>query len=112
VLVVVNVMARVAVVPVDVVDVVLVSDSGVAAAILVHVHVPRVGDMRFGAREHAVQVVHVVFVNVVDVAVVQEVHVVLVRHRGVAAEAVVHVGMLLQRLVGNGVGHRFLRRSR
>jgi hypothetical protein len=106
------VVPGVAVVPVDVVDVVLVGDRGVAAADLVHVHVPLVGDVRFGAREHAFQVVHVVFVNVVDVAVVQEVHVVLVLHRGMAAEAVVRVGMLLQRLVGNGVGHRFLRRSR
>ena len=53
-----------------------------------------------------------VLVNVVDVAVVEEVHVVLVRHRGVAAEAVVHVGVLLQRLVGCGVGHRYLRAPR
>jgi hypothetical protein len=112
VLVVVNVMARVAVVAVDVVEMVLVGDRCVAAAILVHVHVPRVRNVGFGAGELAVQVVHVVFVNVMDVAVVQEVHVVIVRHRGVAAIAVVHVGMLLQRMVGNGVGHRYLRQSR
>lgn len=111
-----DVVPRVAVVAVDVVEMVLVGDHRVAAAVLVHVHVPRVRNVgvgaRKGAREHAVQVVHVVFVNVVDVAIVQEVDVVLVRHRGVAAEAVVHVVMLLERLVGSGVGHRYLRSPR
>jgi hypothetical protein len=116
VLVVVDVVARVAMVAVDVVEMVLVGDRRVAAAILVHVHVPRVRDVGVGAskgaREHAVQVVDVVLVNVVDVAVVEEVHVILVRHRGMAAEAIVHVRMLLQRLVGNGVNHRNLRGPR
>jgi hypothetical protein len=65
--------------------------------------------MLLGVRE---RIVHVVFVEVVDVAVMQEVHVVLVRHRGVAAEAVVDVGMAIEREMGRGVGHRFLRRSR
>jgi len=111
-----DMVPRVAVVPVDVVEMVLVRDHRVAAAVLVNVHVPRVRNVgvgaRKGARKHAVQVVDVVFVNVVDVAIVQEVHVVLVRHRGVAAEAVVYVGVLLERLVGSGVGHRYLRAPR
>jgi hypothetical protein len=109
VLVVVDVVPGVAVIPVDVVDVVLVGDRGVAAAGLVHVHVPEVRDVRFGGRERDV---HVVLVDVVDVAVVQEVHMVLVRHGGVAAEAIVHVGMRVERAVRGGVGHRFLRHSR
>jgi hypothetical protein len=54
----------------------------------------------------------VVHVDVVDVTFVQEVHVILVRHRGVPAEAVVHVGVGVERTVLDGVGHRFLRRSR
>jgi hypothetical protein len=112
VLVVVDVVPRVAVVPVDVVDVVLVGDRGVPAAVLVHVHVPGVRDVSFRARGNALRIVHVVFVDVVDVPVVQEVDVVLVRHRGVAAEAVVHVRVLLERVMGDGVGHRNLRASR
>jgi hypothetical protein len=109
VLVVVDVVPGVAVVAVDVVEVILVRNRRVPAAGLVHVHVPGVRNVRFGGREG---VVHVVLVNVVDVAVVQEVHVVLVGHRGVAAEAVVHVRMRVERLVRGGVGHRFLRPPR
>ena len=45
VLVVVDVVPSVAVVPVDVVDVVLVGDGRVSAAVLVHVHVSRVRDV-------------------------------------------------------------------
>jgi hypothetical protein len=116
VLVVVDVVARVAMVAVDVVEVALVRHRDVAAALLVHVHVPRVRDVgagaRKGAREHAAQVVHVVLMNVMDVAVVEEVNVLLVRHCGMAAEAVVHVGMLLQRPVGRVVGHQYLRAPR
>jgi hypothetical protein len=81
----------------------------VATAILVHVHVPRMRDVGVRARGNALQVVDVVLVHVVDVAIVEEVHVVLVWHRSVAAEAVVHVGVLLQGLMGSGVGHRCLR---
>jgi hypothetical protein len=112
VLVVVDVVPRVAMVAMDVVEVVLVGNGRVAAAILVHVHVPRVCDVRVGAREHAIQVVDVVLMDVVDVAVVEEVHVVLVRHRGVAAETVVDVGVLLQGPVGSAVSHRYLRAPR
>jgi hypothetical protein len=116
VLVVVDVVPRVAVIAVDVVEMVFVGDRCVAAAVLVHVHVPRVRNVSAGAgkgaREHVVQVVHVVLVDMVNVAVVEEVHVVLVRHRGVAAEAVVDVRVLLQRPVGSGVGHRYLRAPR
>jgi hypothetical protein len=111
-----DVMPRVAVVAVDVVEVAFVGDRHVTTALLVHVHVPRVGNVGGGAcngsREHPVQVVHVVLVNVVNVAVMEEVHVVLVRHRRVAAEAVVDVGVLLQRPVGSVVGHRYLRAPR
>jgi hypothetical protein len=116
VLVVVNVMPRVAMVAVNVVEVVLVRHRDVPAALRVHVHMPRVRDVGVGAcngaREHAVQVVHVVLVNVMDVAVVEKVHVILVRHCGMAAEAVVHVGVLLQRPVESVVGHRYLRAPR
>jgi hypothetical protein len=116
VLVVVDVVPRVAMVAVDVVEMVLVGDRHVAAAVLVHVHVPRVRNVEVqssrGAREHAVQVVDVVFVDVVDVAVVEEVHMVIVRHRGVPAEAVVDVSVQLQRPVRSGVGHRYLRAPR
>jgi hypothetical protein len=109
VLVVVDVVPDVAMVPVDVVDVVLVGDGRVPAAVLVHVHVAGVSEMRAGGPW---RVVHVVLVDVMDVTVVQEVHVVLVRHRGVPAEAVVRVGMPVERAVWGGVGHRVLRRSR
>jgi hypothetical protein len=109
VLVVVDVVAGVAVVPVDVVDVILVGDRGVPATVIVHVHVTGVLEMLVGGRE---RVVHVVLVDMMDVTVVQEVHVVLVGHRGMAAEAVVQVGMQVRRAVRGGVGHRFLRRSR
>jgi hypothetical protein len=111
-----DVMPRVAVVAVDVVEVALVRHRDVAAAIRVHVHVPGVRNVGGGARnrtrEHPIQVVHVVLVNVVNVAVMEEVHVVLVRHRRMAAEAVVDVGVLLQRPVGSVVGHRYLRAPR
>jgi hypothetical protein len=100
VLVVVDVVPRVAMVAVDVVEMVLVGDRRMAAAVLVHVHVPRVRNVEVwssrGVREHAVQVVHVV----------------LVRYRGVAAEAIVDVSVQLQRPVGSGVGHRYLRAPR
>jgi hypothetical protein len=108
VLVVVDVVPGVAVVPVDVVDVVLVGDGTVPATVLVHVHVPGVREVVTGA----LRFVHVVLVDMVDVAFVQEVHVILVGHRGVPAEAVVHVGVGVERTVRDGVGHRFLRRSR
>jgi hypothetical protein len=116
VLVVVDVVPRVTMVAVDVVEMILVGHRDVAAAVLVHVHVPRVRDMGVGTchrvREHVVPVVDVVFMDVVDVAVVEEVHVVLVGQRGVTAEAVVHVGVLLERPVGSVVGHRYLRAPR
>jgi hypothetical protein len=128
VLVVVDMVPGVAVITVHVVEMALVGDRHVATAILVHVHVPRMRDVGAWARGHALQVVdvvlvhvvdmavveevHVVLVDVVDVAVVEEVHVVLVWHRGVAAEAVVHVGVLLQRLMRSGVDHRYLRAPR
>jgi hypothetical protein len=112
VLVVVDVMPGVAVVSVDEVDVIVVGDREMAAAVLVDVHVPGVGDVGVGAGRPCVQVVDVVLVDVMDVPVVQEVDVVVVGHRGVPAEAVVHVGMLLERLVGRWIGHRNLRLPR
>jgi hypothetical protein len=108
VLVVVDVMPDVAVVPVDEVDVILVGDRGVPAAVLVDVHVPGVRDVR----PRHLGVVDVVLVDVVDMPVVQEVDVVLVRHRGVAAEPVVHVRVQLEGVVRGGIGHRNLRPSR
>jgi hypothetical protein len=88
----------------------------VPAAVPVDVHVARVRNVGAGARkgapEHAAQFIHVVLVDVMDVAVVEEVNVILVRHGGMAAEAVVHVGMLLQRPVGRVVGHQYLRGPR
>jgi hypothetical protein len=103
VLVVVDVMPRVPMSPMDEVDVVLVGDRRVPAAVLMNVHVTGVREVGVGVRQ---RIVHVVLVDVVDVTVVQEVH------RGVAAEAVVHVGMPVERAMRGGVGHRVLRRSR
>ena len=111
-LVVVDVVPGVAVITVHVVEMALMGDRHVATTILVHVHVPRMRDVGVRARANALQVVHVVLVHVVDMAIVEEVHVVLMRHRGVTAEAVVHVGVLLQRLMGSGIDHRFLRAKR
>ena len=111
-LVVVDVMPGVAMVAVDVVDVVLVGDRGVPTAVLVDVHVAGVRQVEVRGIEHGVEVVHVILVDVVDVPVVQEVDVVLVGHRGVPAVPVVHVGMLPERVVGNGFCHRDLRAPR
>ena len=112
VLVVVDVMPRVAVVAVDVVQVILVGHRGVPAAVLVDVHVAGVRTWwSIDAGSSAARVVDVVLVDVVDVPVVEEVDVVLVGHRGVPAEAVVDVGMLAERVVGGGFCHRALRRA-
>ena len=101
-------MPDVPVVPVDVVDVLLVVDDRMAAAILVHVHVSRVCDM------HDVDglFVDVVTVDEVDVAVVQEVHMIVVRNGRVPAEAVVDMWVLVEGMMRGGVGHRYLRLSR
>jgi hypothetical protein len=109
VLVVVDVMPGVAMVAVDVVDVVLVGDRGVPAAILVDVHVAGVREVAPRDGEDLVGVVHVILVDVVDVPVVQEVDVVLVGDRGVPAEPVVDVRVLLDGMMRDGVGHRNLR---
>jgi hypothetical protein len=109
VLVVVDVVTGVAVVPVDVVDVVPVGDDCMAAAIRVHVHVPRVRDVGRGT---CGLLVHVIPVNVVDMAVMQEVDMIFVLHRRVSAVALVDVRVLLDRMVRGGVGHRYLRPPR
>ena len=108
-LVVVDLVTDVAVAPVGVVDVVLVGDDRMATAILVHVHVPRVCDMRGGIGS---LLVDVIAVDEVDVAVVQEVDVILVRHGRVPAEAVVDVRVLVEPKMLGGVSHRYLRLSR
>ncbi|HSW43911.1 MAG TPA: hypothetical protein VLM76_15545 [Patescibacteria group bacterium] len=92
----------------DVVDVTLVGEGLVPAARVVHVHVPDVLEVLPGG----FRLVHVVLVNVVNVAVVQEVDVVTVRHRGVATEPVVHVRVGIGRTVSRGVGHQHLRPAR
>jgi hypothetical protein len=112
VLVVVDVMPRVAMVAVDVVEVILVGDRGVPAAVLVDVHVPGVRQVTVRNVDDLVDVVHVVLVDMVDVAIVQEVDVVLVGDRGVPAVAIVRVRVLLQRVVRGGLGHRNLRGPR
>ena len=108
VLVVVDVVPRVPMIAVHVVDMVVVSDRGVSAAGLVDVHVPGVRDV--GAEISPGLLVDVVLVDVVDMPVVEEVHVVVVGDRRVPAEPVVGMGMPLDRVVGSGVGHRYLRR--
>jgi hypothetical protein len=112
VLVVVDVMARVAVVAVDVVDVTLVRHGDVPAAVLVDVHVAGVREVEVRRVEGGVDIVHVILVDVVDVPVMQEVDVVLVRDRGVATEPVVDVRVLPERVVGSGFCHRHLRPPR
>jgi exosome complex RNA-binding protein Csl4 len=111
-LVVVDVVPRVAMVPVDVVEVVLVRHRNVPAVIPVDVHVARVRDVLARDVHDPVRVVDVVLVDVVDVPVVQEVDVVLVRHRGMPAVAVVDVRVLRKRVVNGGVGHLNLRTPR
>ena len=103
-----DVVPGVPMIAVHVVDMVVVSDRGVSAAGLVDVHVPGVGDV--GAEISPGLLVDVVLVDVVDVPVVEEVHVVVVGDGRVPTEPVVGVGMSLQRVVGSGVCHRYLRR--
>jgi hypothetical protein len=98
-------VSRVAVVPVDVVDVVQVGDGRMAAADLVHVHVPGVRDVPDSLNG---LLVDVIAMDEVDVAVVEIVHVVLVRNGHVPAETVVEVRVRLDRMM-RGFGHRFLR---
>jgi hypothetical protein len=105
VLVVVDFVPGVAVVPVDVVDVVQVGYGRMAAAVLVHVHVSGVRDVPdslYGL------LVDVIAVDEVDVAVVEEVHVILVRNGRVSAEAVVDMRVLIERMMRGGAGHRYL----
>jgi hypothetical protein len=108
VLVVVDVVSRVAMGAVDVVDVVFVTDGLVTATLAVHMHVPDVRDVSL-ALGH-VLVVDMVAVDAVGVAVVEVVDVVPVADRGMTAAGVVGVRMLLQRLVRLGFGHGHLRR--
>jgi hypothetical protein len=112
VLVVVDVVPRVAMVAVNIVEVALVGDRDVAAAIPVDVHVAAVREVALGQVDDRVDVVNVVLVDVVDVAVVEEVDVVLVRDRGVPAVPVVDVRVLLEGMVRVWVGHRNLRPPR
>jgi len=102
-----DVVTGVAVVTVHVVDVVPVADDRMAAAILVDVHVACVGDV---SRRTRGRLVHVIAVDVVDMAVMQEVGVILVRHRRMSTEALVDVRVLLDRMMRGGVSHRYLRR--
>jgi hypothetical protein len=108
VLVVVDVVSRVAMGAVDVVDVVLVTHGLVTATVAVHVHVAHMGDVRLGFGH--VLVVHVVSVDPVGVAVVEVVEVVPVTDRRVTAADIVGVRMLLQRVVRFALGHGHLRR--
>jgi hypothetical protein len=112
VLVVVDVVPRVAMIPVDVVEVVLVGHRDVPAAIPVDVHVARVREVAARDVDDPVRVVDVILVDVVDVPVVQEVDVVIVRHRGMPAVAVVDVRVLRERVVRRRGGHRNLRGPR
>jgi hypothetical protein len=112
VLVVVDVVPGVAMLAVDIVEVALVGDRDVAAAIPVDVHVAGVLEVALGRVDDGVDVVNVVLVDVVDVPVVQEVDVILVRDRGVPAVPVVDVRVLLEGVVRGGIGHRNLRPPR
>ena len=105
VLVVVDFVPGVAVVPVDVVDMVQVGHGRMAAAVLVHVHVSGVRDVPDSPYE---LLVDVIAVDEVDVAVVEEVHVILVRNGRVPAEAIVDMGVLIERMMRGGAGHRYL----
>jgi hypothetical protein len=107
VLVVVDVVPRVAVRAVDVVDVVLVADRLVAAPLAMRVHVP--GVRQVGVRGRAGLGVHVVVVDPVRMAVVEVVDVVAVLQGRVSAAGSVLVGMRLERLVRIRFGHRYLR---
>ena len=108
-LVVVDVVPGVAVVPVDVVDVVQVGYGRMAAAVLVHVHVSGVRDVPDSLYR---LLVNVIAVDEVDVAVVEVVHVVLVRNCRVPAEAVVDMGVLIERMMRGVAGHRYLHAPR
>jgi hypothetical protein len=99
-----DVMADVAVIAVDIVDVVAVDDRFVAAPVGVDVHVPGVGQVKPCPVDRGPRVVHVVVMDVMDLPVVEEVHVSLVRDGGVAAEAVVDVRVLVETAV-RGAGH-------
>jgi hypothetical protein len=105
VLVVVDFVSGVAVVPVDVVDVVQVGDGRMAAGVLVDVHVSGVRDVpdSLGGL-----LVDVIAVDEVDVAVVEEVHVILMGNGRMPAEAVVDMRVLIERMMRGPAGHRFL----
>jgi hypothetical protein len=111
-LVVVNVVPGVAVVAMDVVEVVLVRHRDMPAAFVVDVHVAGVREVAPREVDDGVDVVDVVLVDMVDVPVVEEVDVILVRDRDMPAEPVVDVRVRLERVMRRGVGHRNLRRSR
>ncbi len=105
-LVVVDVVPRVTMVAMDIVDVVAVWHGGVTASVRVDVHVPGMRQVVPDEVDRAG--VEVVLVDVVDVPIVEEVDVVIVGHGGVATVTVVAVGMLLARQGGgvtHGVGH-------
>ena len=108
-LVVVDFVPGVAVVPVDVVDVVQVGDGRMAAAVLVHVHVSGVRDVPdslYGL------LVDLIAVDGVDAAVVEDVHVIPVRNGRVPAEGVVDMRVLIERMMRGGAGHRYLHAPR
>ena len=88
-----------AVVPVDIVNVVPMGDDLMAATVLVHVHVPCVIDVPDEIRW---LLVHVIIVDDVYVTVVEEVHVILVRHGRVPAEAVVDMRVPIDRKMWAG----------
>jgi len=103
VLVVVAVVGGVVFAVVDVVDVVLVRDGDVAAALAVHVVVVLAGVVALGRAA----LVEVTLVGAVQVAVVGVVDVVAVRDGDVAAALAVHVVVARVFLMGGG-GHRIL----
>ena len=101
-LVVVIAVAGVPVLAVLVVGVPGVLHQGVAAAVAVHVHMSRVGDVEGGHRGR--DIVHVIHVEVVDMAIVEVVEVVPVGDRRVAAPRVVGVVVRRVGMVGKDRG--------
>lgn len=105
-LVVVDVVPRVAMAAVHEVQMIAVRHGRVAASLGVDVHVAGVREVM--AHEVGRTDVDVVVVHVVEVPVVEEVDMVLVGHRGVTAEPVVGVGVLLLGQAGR-IAHRAAR---
>jgi phage tail sheath gpL-like len=108
VLVVVGRVPDVAVLAVDEVEVIVVGDRRVPAAVGVDVHVPAMGQVPVLAGRG--DVVHVIVVGVVDVAVVQEIQVIVVGDRRMAAKAIVRVVVFVVGLMTRGLHEVMVRR--